>query len=73
MFCKSVREKWKFCEGSAMDVELLRIVPIEEDTEDASDDAEEETEEGHANLKDEIQNPEAKTEENDCEHGELLG
>lgn len=52
-------------------VELLRIIPIEEDAEDASDDAEEDTEDGIANLEDKIHNPETKAEDDGCEHGEL--
>lgn len=47
-----------FCEGMLIIEEVAK-------TEDAKDNADE----GHANLEDEIQNPEAKAEKEKCEHG----
>lgn len=47
-----------FCEGMLIIEEVAK-------TEDAKDNADE----GHANLEDEVQNPEAKAEKEECEHG----
>lgn len=49
---------------------LLRIIEVEEDSEDTPDDAKEDTEEGNAKLENEVKDPEAEAEEDECKHGE---